>query len=206
MMGKTHLSGGLASGLLATQLNIDKILLSSEASTNPINAVALISGSAIGSLLVDIDHINSIAGRKLRIFSIPMNLLQRLFSFLKLKNASKMFGHRGITHSVLLWVVFLVALLSQVNKIDMTVTQNSLIVYFLFGIIVGAFSHLFLDSLTVSGIPVFLPFSFKRFRLLRIRTGTKVEIIVNCFLWVLIAFSVKSIVNISEISTITPSL
>ena len=94
-----------------------------------------------GSLLPDIDHINSKAGRKLWFIAKPL----------------KLFGikHRGLTHSLLGVVLF--ALLTRQLLINGWI--NSLAWY---GIMLGYLSHLIADMFNPQGIPLFYP-NQKRF-------------------------------------------
>ena len=87
---------------------------------------------AVGSLLPDIDHPQSSIGRIFFFFSIPLN---------------KWFGHRRTIHGFALWGM--VALAG----------------YFLWQpimwIALGAFSHIFIDTLNISGVHALLPISEK---------------------------------------------
>lgn len=81
-------------------------------------------GAFVGSLLPDIDVTTSVIGKLLLPISAVINAV---------------FGHRGLIHDLAIWIpigVFLI-LLSP----DFT------------GLVVGYWSHLFLDGLTIQGVP-----------------------------------------------------
>ncbi|WP_018250272.1 metal-dependent hydrolase [Orenia marismortui] len=107
----------------------------------------------LGSLLPDIDHPQSTIGRVFFFISHPIN---------------KSFGHRNLTHSLVLWipVIILGSYLSQP----------------ILWVGVGAFSHLILDSWNVSGVGLFKPITDKIFvmagKKYRVRVGSKQELII----------------------------
>ena len=103
--------------------------------------------AALGSLLPDIDHPKSWMGRRVR----PVSLL-----------VSKIFGHRGITHSLLAVAGCLFAL--------QIIGKGA----FAPAVLVGYLSHLLCDSLTKSGVPLLWPWR-RPFGLRLLRTGGKVE-------------------------------
>ena len=96
----------------------------------PFNPLLFVVG-AFGSLLPDIDHPSSWLGRRLPFISYPI---------------SAVFGHRGITHS-LIAIVAMAFLLSGRIAIPSVMTA----------LIVGYLSHLFGDAFTHKGIPLFWP-------------------------------------------------
>lgn len=144
MLGRTHLGIGLIVGYgLCMALNI------------PNEEVApLMVGSAVGSLLPDIDHPESSFGRKVRIISIPINHI---------------LGHRGLTHS-LVFAGFSFALGLYFGK--------GVAVAVMFGVL----SHLLLDMLNPSGIPLLYPIK-QRIHILSIETGSAKE---RLMFWLLI--------------------
>ncbi len=135
MLAKTHVIFGAGSALAVSQ-----------AMHLPLNSsILMVSAGVIGSLLPDIDHPTSTFGRKIW----PVSLI-----------ISKVFGHRGITHSLLAVSVLVFLLVS-----DQHLSKTSL------GLIVGYLSHLFGDFITPHGIPVFWPIK-KCYRIPRpIKTG-----------------------------------
>lgn len=97
MLGKTHKYVGACTGIIATQqivsspLTPEKIIFGS----------ALISGSIIGSLILDIDKQGTTMGKKFPTFAKICNIL---------------FGHRGATHAPLI-IAFLCLGLLYLNTI-----------------------------------------------------------------------------------------
>lgn len=189
MLGRTHELVGLGFGL-AVAINADKIGLEK----NAVNAVVLTAGSLVGSLLPDIDHTSSIAGKNAFFVSWPIAILNKFFSFLKRHSKgtmrkfwgyiAKMFGHRGICHSGLLWIALLLYSYFYGN-------MNSYLGILIFGLMVGGISHLCADSLNPSGIPWLLPISAKRFRIAKISTASNAE---NIFRWVVILLDIALLI------------
>ncbi|WP_195972447.1 metal-dependent hydrolase [Clostridium thermobutyricum] len=126
-----------------------------------LNSIA-VGAVALGALLPDIDEEHSYIGRKVPIISITIN---------------KIFGHRGITHSLLVF-----AILFSLS----TYTKS----HILGGIALGYFLHLFEDYFSDAGIKWFQPFIKKDFKVpevLRYKVGGFKEhiilIIVICILF-----------------------
>jgi inner membrane protein len=130
-------------------------------------ATAIIAGAdkpalgliAAGSLLPDIDHPQSALGRIFFFISYPFN---------------KWFGHRGLMHSLLVWI---------------PVTLLGYLWSPLFMIGAGAISHCVIDCLNVSGVQLMYPVTEKVFvlasRKYRIKTGTGPEFVLLAVLSVL---------------------
>lgn len=93
--------------------------------------ISTITISAVGGLAPDIDHPSSVIGRK-------MPIIPEIFHIF--------FGHRTLTHSLL----GLLAVSLFLHFKNPVWGQAWLI---------GYGSHLFLDFMTVSGVPLFWPFS-----------------------------------------------
>jgi membrane-bound metal-dependent hydrolase YbcI (DUF457 family) len=122
-------------------------------------ATAVITGAdttvlglvAGGALLPDIDHPLSAIGRVFFFLSIPLN---------------KLFGHRGLVHSLVIWLPF--TLLGFLWKP----------LFFIGG---GAISHCIIDCLNLSGVSLLHPISEKIFVLAsqkyRIKVGSRNEFI-----------------------------
>lgn len=112
--------------------------------------LAVLSLVTLGAILPDIDLPESTIGRRLFFISIPINRLA---------------GHRGITHSLLPYALLLTALYFFTPTI-----------WFYCGVLLcaGVLSHLFLDMLNPRGIPILYPYK-KQFRILKIRTGGRME-------------------------------
>ena len=120
------------------------------------NCMAIFAGSFLGSLLPDIDHPTSTASKKMFIFSIPYRILQFIFG--KFKSTKHFVGHRGITHSLLFMFIPLCLMFFVLSSPFWKAAM--------FGLTVGIFSHLFMDMLNPHGVPLFMPFAKKTFRLL----------------------------------------
>jgi inner membrane protein len=95
------------------------------------------AGIIIGSLLPDIDEPNSYVGRR----SLGMSN--------KVKQA---FGHRGMTHSIIIWAIIAAVLLSESHSL------------FFYGFIIGYLLHIIEDFFSVQGVPLFWPFQTKRYK------------------------------------------
>lgn len=151
MMGKTHITVGATMAVAyALQTGMDY------------RQTAVMTGIvAFGSLFPDIDHPSSILGRPLYPISKIIN---------------KLFGHRGVTHSLILYVA--VGLVSYfIFPLYWPITCA-----FLFGVL----SHIIMDFLNPGGVPLLYPLK-KRFNLLRIRTGSPAEYVLMLLLLALTA-------------------
>lgn len=158
MNNKTHKIGGVCSGLIASTL-----LFSNNFGVEGLLSSALIvSGATIGSLAPDVDHPESKVGRKF--------ILKPISIFI-----NKVFGHRTITHSVVMSIFMTIILLS--STLLFTGISNFIYSNIIIGFCVGWFSHLLLDLLTVKGIPVFYPFIKKKYNLLRFKTNKDEEFV-----------------------------
>lgn len=117
MLGKYHLAFGISSAVaaeaIATQFGVQIE-----------EPVIFIACSAIGSLVPDIDHPESMVGRITPLISNGINSL---------------FGHRTITHDILLMGLLFIASVIVRNPI-------------FFGIMFGVMGHLFLDGFTKQGV------------------------------------------------------
>ena len=104
-----------------------------------------------GSLVPDIDHEKSFIGRIFFFISHPLN---------------KKFGHRNITHSLLLWIPVLVI---------------GIKFKWILWLSIGALSHLFLDMWTYSGVGLFKPLTDKIYvmanKKFRLKVGSRSELI-----------------------------
>ena len=104
-----------------------------------------------GSLVPDIDHEKSFIGRIFFFISYPLN---------------RKFGHRNITHSLLLWFPILVI---------------GLKFKWVLWLSIGALSHLFLDMWTITGVGLFKPLTDKIYvmanKKFRLKVGSRNELI-----------------------------
>jgi inner membrane protein len=139
MMAGSHMVLGAGAWVVAASLS----------GLPPAEPVALATAVA-GSLLPDLDHPQSWAGRRLKPLSVPLSML---------------LGHRGLTHSLL-------AVLGCVVALDRLGTGHGAA-----PLVVGYLSHLAADGLTPSGVPLLWPLRH-RFALPLCRTGGFMEMAV----------------------------
>lgn len=171
MMRATHCLGGIAAGagLAYIMTGTDNLYSASSA--------FVIGGAVFGSLIPDIDTYNSNVSRKLPLISVVVTLFQwtiKKLSYLLPKKYGRevraAIGHRGITHSLIVFSLPLLAALgchiAGVNHAFLTFT----------GIMAGMASHLILDMFA-NGVPLFSPFTHKRVTLAKIKTGGVAELL-----------------------------
>ncbi|MDD2712666.1 MAG: metal-dependent hydrolase [Simplicispira sp.] len=129
MMVSTHLVTGFFAGSgLVSFLHL-----------NGLGAALLLMGATAGALLPDIDHPKSWLGRRIPFVSVPI---------------ASVFGHRGITHSLLAVVGLALSLrygLAQWHLVD---THWGLIAM---GVAAGYLSHILGDFATHGGVPLLWP-------------------------------------------------
>lgn len=113
-----------------------------------------LAAAALGALLPDIDHPSSWFGRRVRSVSVPLAMV---------------FGHRGITHSLLAVVGCLFGLL---------ILGRGAIAP---AVLVGYLSHLLCDSLTKGGVPLLWPWR-RPFGPRLLRTGGLAEFLIGALL------------------------
>lgn len=165
MMAFTHAAAGSASALLVAQL----------LHADPVQSLLILSGGIAGSYLPDIDHPKSAFGSRVLPLSLPI---------------SAIFGHRGITHSLiavvgmssLLWWVF-----QQANW------HQGIAVPVLVGIAVGYLSHLLGDWLTNSGVPLLWPSKRRFVSPLKLCTGDLREYILALLMYGWVAMTAMQI-------------
>ncbi|BAP58521.1 metal-dependent hydrolase [Candidatus Tachikawaea gelatinosa] len=102
----------------------------------------LVFASFLTCLLPDIDHTQSFIGKKLKFLS---------------KSISRIFGHRGFTHSLfcLLNIFILQKIITNLSIIPYDIGQ---------GFFLGYLSHILADSFTPHGVKLFWPLKY-RFRI-----------------------------------------
>ncbi len=162
MMFKNHMTMGAASGAYVAMAGY---------ATNAIDpyqgAILFLSG-IFGSLLPDIDHPQSKAGK----LFLPISFI-----------ISKVFGHRTVTHSIIGIMIlatgfyFLDAKYIATNMPWAFVSGYSVSLITI-GIAVGYASHILGDMLTESGVPLFWPAPARiKIPLFAIKTGGFMETI-----------------------------
>ncbi|MDM5338516.1 metal-dependent hydrolase [Fictibacillus enclensis] len=154
MKYKTHIAFSLAIG--AGVANIIAIPFS----------IGYVAGLTLGSLLPDIDEPNSYIGRR----SLGISSL-----------INKRLGHRGLTHSLTIWLVFLVYC-------------SIFPTYFTLGLTLGYLFHIIGDFFSVSSVPLLSPFFEFRPKnmLISYKTGSPTEEIIKITsIFVLVLFVLK---------------
>ena len=172
MDGKTHQFGGVCTGII-----VGSFLLSTAPITLSTVALggSLLIGSSIGSLLPDIDHHNSTIRNKMRLNKkcpAPESFKAKRRERRRQKREKRLpegLRHRGITHTPFLAMVIMIVLLLLYPVIPISIQSY----YFMFalGLFVGILSHIFLDALTVKGVPLLGPITYKKYRLMKLRTN-----------------------------------
>ena len=163
MNKKTHETGGICTGVIAVF-----IVFNPPYTTNKLFlSFVLLIGAFIGSLLPDIDHRGSTISKKFKKTSKAVN---------------KLFGHRGIMHCPLIYLLFFFILTEFGVFFDNF--SKSMYENFVFGLFLGCISHLVLDFITVEGIPILYPISKKKFHLMKFKTG-KNETLVRILMFLL---------------------
>lgn len=143
MLGHTHILGGVTlsvtvstiSGLYMPYVS-DNVLSSAESF---VVFGGFMFGTCFGSLLPDIEKKGSTISNRFKLISFISRIL---------------FGHRGFTHSLL------AVLLLGVIAFPITLSLPFLKPFFV-GLIIGYLSHLLLDALNPTGVPLFYPLDYK---------------------------------------------
>lgn len=150
MMAFTHIAAGGAAALALSNF------LDAQAE----QTVLFLAGGVLGGMLPDIDHPASAFGR--RVWPVSMVI-------------SEIFGHRGITHSLIAVAVISFVAGYSVSVLDWHPGYS---VPFILGLSIGYMSHLFCDWMTNTGVPLLWP-NRKRFASpVTIQTGSPVEYLI----------------------------
>ncbi len=175
MNGKTHIAiGTLAAVTVAPKIGVDI-------------GFQLISGAAIGSLLLDLDHPKATINQKVLPFKNKYTHLI-VYILLGLITLTGIIGIIGITKWILGMFLVLVGI-SRHRGFTHGIIGLSVIVYlcyqlnivygysnFSIGLSIGSILHLIADLFTGSGVSLFYPFSNKRFCFpITIKTGSTAE-------------------------------
>ncbi|MEI4802947.1 metal-dependent hydrolase [Bacillus sp. FJAT-51639] len=124
-----------------------------------------VTGILLGSLLPDIDEPNSYIGRR---------------SLGIAKVVKKKFGHRGLTHSFVAWII--VSLLYFLFSYS-----------FLLGLSMGYLFHLIGDYFTNQGVRLFIPFDDKRYKApITFKVGSSIE---NVIFWISMVSFIVLLIN-----------
>lgn len=146
-----------------------------------VNAILLLIFSFLGSTFPDIDQRESTSGRRFFLLSICFAFWRFIARTLKLKNIERMFGHRGITHSLIIPLILYCIYFLLNDTFHFYYSIN----YMVNGFFLGIGTHLLLDMFNPSGIPVFAPFSYIKVNIAKIKTGSTGEKIFRRLLTVL---------------------
>lgn len=123
--------------------SISALYVISKLDLPPEHSLLSLSIIVISSLLPDIDTPYSYLGRKLK----PISYL-----------IYHIFGHRTITHSLLIWTLLLIA-----SPIFLH-TTTSIIIFF--SMYLGIMSHILLDMISPIGVPLLYPLTKYNFHLI----------------------------------------
>lgn len=154
MKGGTHIVGGIAFGYFAFN-NIDIL----NVNINDDKTLLLVSlGLTIGALIPDIDHKNSTISNKVK----PIGNI-----------ISKIFKHRGFTHSILGSIVMTILFGWLFSLVGMNKAFNIILIK---SIYIGIISHILLDMLTPSGVDLLYPYN-RRYNIASFKMGGIGELI-----------------------------
>lgn len=160
MMAVTHMAAGSAAALLTA----------SYLSASVPQMVIVLGGGILGSLLPDIDHPQSSFGRRV----LPISML-----------LAAIFGHRGITHSLLAVVAMSWLIWYALQGLNW---HPGFSIPFVIGLGVGYLSHLAGDWMTNSGVPLLWPSKRRFVSPIRIFTGDAIEYLIAAGIYVWMAF------------------
>ena len=150
MRGKTHLLFAILLGIFY----LDSFRFSG-------NKLIFFVAIGLAGLIPDIDHPNSILGRKLKPISIIIHIL---------------FGHRKLFHSI--FFIIGVSLLAYL-----------FVPFYLIPILIGLVSHIILDMISKEGIILFYPFNILNIKGL-FKVGGIFESIIYTILIILIIMKI----------------
>jgi inner membrane protein len=150
MMAFTHVAAGAASALALSNL------LHAPAT----QTTMFLAGGVLGGLLPDIDHPASSLGRRV----LPLSMM-----------LAAIFGHRGITHSLIAAVVVSLAAWYSLHGLDWRPGHSA---PFVLGLSAGYLSHLLADWLTNTGVPLLWPMKRRFAAPVTISTGSPMEYLI----------------------------
>ncbi len=148
---KNHLKTGVMTGVIfITSIYTHR-------SIEPQDIVMYSAGIVVGSALPDIDHSRSYIAKKLNFVGWIV---------------SRMFSHRGFTHSILF--IFLLNIIREVFKGIISSEYSSLFNYTMLGITVSAATHIFMDLFVGNGVKLFFPID-KKISISKMKAGSAFE-------------------------------
>ena len=150
MMAFTHVAAGAASALALSNL------LHAPAT----QMTMFLAGGVLGGLLPDIDHPASALGRRV----LPLSMM-----------LAAIFGHRGITHSLIAVVGVSFAAWYALHGFDWRPEYSA---PFVLGLSAGYLSHLLADWLTNTGVPLLWPMKRRFAAPVTISTGSPMEYLI----------------------------
>lgn len=154
---KTHVMGGVLAG--ATSLaSISNVIEVGDNSASVVASVYMAS-AVIGSIFPDIDHKGSYISKRVKAVSFFI---------------SRLLKHRGITHAPIV-SIFMMGVLLVVGRFFFF---SDLLNVGIIGFLIGALSHILLDSMTKGGVPLLYPFNKKKFSLMGFPTGGVAETLI----------------------------
>lgn len=148
MTAEGHLIFALASAIFSKRAELTPVLANGD-------WWHIIPATLLTSLLPDIDHPQSVLGRRFRWLSHPI---------------ARAFGHRGFTHSLL-------AVIGGIALFNLKVPQHWVVPADAFqGLVLGYLSHIIADMLTPAGVPLLWPCRWRfRLPLLASQKGNQME-------------------------------
>lgn len=155
MMAFTHAAAGATAALLVAQYM----------NAGTIQSLLILSGGVIGSYMPDIDHPKSAFGSRVLPLSLPI---------------SAIFGHRGITHSLIAVVGISWLMWWVLNQADW---DRGITIPMVIGFAAGYLSHLLGDWLTNSGVPLLWPSKRRFVSPLKLCTGDFREYILGVLMY-----------------------
>lgn len=146
MMGRSHMIIGACTGAISSHYIWEN--------PTPENILLSVPAAAFGALLTDIDHPKSTLISKPPVFNLILIPISQAIS--------KIFGHRGITHS-LIGILLILGYALYLNSEKGNIALKP----YIFVIISGYLSHIISDALTFDGVPLFYPFIRTKFNLIK---------------------------------------
>lgn len=181
MMFRTHEIGGMVACTAALPLLINGGVIDV---SNVLGYALFFGGGAMGAMFPDIDSPTSKIRRGIRkVFTGDPSTEKRVIN------------HRREPHMPLIWAVLFAICLFLFN--------NPMASIFIWGMMIGVASHLFLDMLNPAGIPLLGPFKRKKINILSIKTNSWGENIIAILLVILeiylLFFSNIAVINVMEL-------